>query len=72
MVHVTRKLSVSLLRFSCATSTSLRYLGECLPKFDIGKVESGDKISNHIAPISIDEIRVVDEDLAHLLGEKNY
>jgi hypothetical protein len=27
----------------------------------IGKVESGDKISNHIAPISIDEIRVVDE-----------
>jgi hypothetical protein len=36
----------------------------------IGKVESGDKISNHIAPISIDEIRVVDEDLAHLLGEK--
>jgi hypothetical protein len=28
------------------------------------------KISNHIAPISIDEIRVVDEDLAHLLGEK--
>jgi hypothetical protein len=36
----------------------------------IGKVENGEKISNHIAPISIDEIRVVDEDLAHLLGEK--
>ena len=36
----------------------------------IGKVENGKKISNHIAPISIDEIRVVDEDLAHLLGEK--
>ena len=36
----------------------------------IGKVTSGEKISNHIAPISIDEIRVVDEDLAHLLGEK--
>jgi len=36
----------------------------------IGKVASGEKISNHIAPISIDEIRVVDEDLAHLLGEK--
>ncbi|OYU79195.1 MAG: hypothetical protein CFE23_15265 [Flavobacterium sp. BFFFF1] len=36
----------------------------------IGKVENGDKISNHIAPISIDEIRVVDEDLAYLLGEK--
>ncbi|AWA28887.1 hypothetical protein HYN48_01620 [Flavobacterium magnum] len=36
----------------------------------IGKVESGQKISNHIAPISIDEIRVVDEPLAYLLGEK--
>lgn len=36
----------------------------------IGKVEGGDKISNHIAPISIDEIRVVDENLAYLLGEK--
>lgn len=36
----------------------------------IGKVESGDKISNHIAPISMDEIRVVDENLAYLLGEK--
>lgn len=36
----------------------------------IGKVENGKKISNHIAPISMDEIRVVDEDLAYLLGEK--
>lgn len=36
----------------------------------IGKVDSGDKISNHIAPISLDEIRVVDEDLAYLLGDK--
>jgi hypothetical protein len=36
----------------------------------IGNVADGTKISNHIAPISIDEIRVVDEDLAHLLGEK--
>lgn len=36
----------------------------------IGKVASGEKISNHIAPIAIDKIRVVDEDLAHLLGEK--
>lgn len=36
----------------------------------IGKVIDGTKISNHIAPISIDEIRVVDEDLAYLLGEK--
>ncbi|RXR20685.1 hypothetical protein EQG63_01760 [Flavobacterium amnicola] len=36
----------------------------------IGKVDNGDKISKHIAPISMDEIRVVDEDLAYLLGEK--
>ena len=36
----------------------------------IGTVTDGKKISNHIAPISIDEVRVVDEDLAHLLGEK--
>lgn len=36
----------------------------------IGKVGDGTKISNHIAPISIDEIRVVDENLAYLLGEK--
>jgi len=36
----------------------------------IGNVKTGEKISNHIAPISIDEIRVVDEPLAHLLGEK--
>lgn len=36
----------------------------------IGKVTDGKKIANHIAPISIDEIRVVDEDLAYLLGEK--
>ena len=36
----------------------------------IGSVKNGEKITKHIAPISIDEIRVVDEDLAHLLGEK--
>ncbi|MES2543962.1 MAG: hypothetical protein V4548_03690 [Bacteroidota bacterium] len=36
----------------------------------IGKVADGTSISNHIAPISIDEIRVVDESLAYLLGEK--
>ena len=36
----------------------------------IGKVVNGTEISNHIAPISIDKIRVVDENLAHLLGEK--
>lgn len=36
----------------------------------IGEVANGGKIENHIAPISIDEIRVVDENLANLLGEK--
>jgi hypothetical protein len=30
--------------------------------------QNGDKITNHIAPISIDKI-VVDEELAHLLRE---
>ena len=36
----------------------------------IGKVHNGKEISKHIAPISLDKIRVVDEPLATLLGEK--
>lgn len=36
----------------------------------IGKVHNGSEISNHIAPISLNKIRVVDERLAYLLGEK--
>lgn len=36
----------------------------------IGSVADGKSIANHIEPISIDEIRVVDEELAYLLGEK--
>ncbi|MXN92193.1 hypothetical protein GR160_13255 [Flavobacterium sp. Sd200] len=36
----------------------------------IGKVHNGEKITNHIAPIALDRIRVVDEPLATLLGEK--
>lgn len=36
----------------------------------IGNVTNGSTISKHIEPISINEIRVVDEDLAYLLGEK--
>ena len=36
----------------------------------VGTVKNGQKITNHIAPIAIDKIRVVDEELAHLLGEK--
>lgn len=36
----------------------------------IGKVHDGKDMANHIAPISINKVRVVDESLAHLLGEK--
>ena len=36
----------------------------------IGKVNVGKKISDHITPISLNEVRVVDESLAHLVGEK--
>ena len=50
--------------------TSLPIFRTAVYQTMIGKVADGNKISNHIAPISIDEIRVVDEDLAHLLGEK--
>jgi hypothetical protein len=36
----------------------------------IGKVNIGKKIADHIVPISLDEVRIVDEDLANLVGEK--
>lgn len=36
----------------------------------IGKIANGDNLTKHIAPISMHEIRVVDENLAYLLGEK--
>lgn len=36
----------------------------------IGEVKNGKQISSHIAPISLDKIRVVDRPLAYLLGEK--
>ncbi len=36
----------------------------------IGAVKDGKDLKTHIAPISLDEIRVVDERLAMLLGEK--
>jgi len=36
----------------------------------IGKVETESNISNHLLPISIDKIRVVDQSLAQLLGDK--
>lgn len=36
----------------------------------IGKVEKESNLSNHMLPISIEKIRVVDQDLAQLLGDK--
>jgi len=36
----------------------------------IGKVEVGENLSKHMAPISIEKIRVVDQSLANLLGDK--
>ena len=36
----------------------------------IGKVKIGKQISDHITPISLDEVRIVDENLANLVGEK--
>lgn len=36
----------------------------------IGKVHPGKEMTNHIAPLPINKVRVVDEDLAYLLGEK--
>lgn len=36
----------------------------------IGEVKDGKEISDHIAPLAINKVRVVDEQLAHLLGEK--
>ena len=36
----------------------------------IGKVDIGENLSTHMAPISIEKIRVVDQPLANLLGDK--
>ena len=36
----------------------------------IGTVETGENLSAHMAPISLDKIRVVDESLANILGDK--
>ncbi|QEE48299.1 hypothetical protein FUA48_01515 [Flavobacterium alkalisoli] len=36
----------------------------------IGEVKIGNEMANHIAPIAINKVRVVDEKLASLLGEK--
>lgn len=36
----------------------------------IGSIKTGNKMSEHIAPLTIKKVRVVDEQLAYLLGEK--
>jgi len=36
----------------------------------IGKIEIGENLSNHMMPISLDKIRVVDQSLAEILGDK--
>lgn len=36
----------------------------------IGTVKIGEKLENHISPISLEKIRVVDEELANLVGDK--
>jgi hypothetical protein len=36
----------------------------------IGKIETGKALSNHMLPISLDKIRVVDQSLAEILGDK--
>lgn len=36
----------------------------------IGKVKEGKQIADHITPISLEEVRIVDENLANLVGEK--
>ncbi|HEY5500011.1 MAG TPA: hypothetical protein VIK20_06480, partial [Bacteroidales bacterium] len=36
----------------------------------IGQVDVGKNLSNHMLPISLDKIRVVDQELAQLLGDK--
>jgi len=36
----------------------------------IGKVEIGENLSTHMAPISMEKVRVVDQSLANILGDK--
>ena len=36
----------------------------------IGNVEIGENLSNHMAPISMEKVRVVDQSLANILGDK--
>jgi hypothetical protein len=50
--------------------TSATFLHTAKYQKMIGEVKKGNEISKHIAPISMDKIRVVDQELAYLLGEK--
>jgi hypothetical protein len=50
------------------TSWALLHTGEY--RNLIGKVEAESNLSSHMLPISIDKIRVVDQSLAQLLGDK--
>ena len=66
-------ISIALLLVYCIVLpffTSLKMFRSDSYQKLIGEVKNGQKITNHIAPISIDNIRVVDEQLAYLLGEK--
>ena len=66
-------ISVAILLVYCIVIpfiTSMKMLRTDSYQKLIGEVKNGQKITNHIAPISIDKIRVVDEELAYLLGEK--
>lgn len=78
-VIVTRKPSkiFKILIFVVLAYVIILPLVTSLPMFKsesyrnlIGNVKDGNDLKNHIAPISLDEIRVVDERLAMLLGEK--
>ena len=66
-------ISIAILLVYCIVIpfiTSMKMLRTDSYQKLIGEVKNGQKITNHIAPISIDKIRVVDEELAYLLGEK--
>lgn len=50
--------------------TSLPVLHTSAYRNLIGKIEIGENLSTHMAPISMEKVRVVDQSLANLLGDK--
>ena len=50
--------------------TSLPILHTSAYRDLIGKVEIGENLSTHMAPISMERVRVVDQSLANILGDK--